>query len=252
MHKFKKVTFNDIKEHLINYTKELRLVDTYWEWYIIDADLYEILIDDDLVGFFSIHKEENMLTSFHMNPTLPSKSIFENIIEEFSVNCAYVVTNDELMLSLCMDKHVRIELQAYFFDDSQLEVADAEFSATMLKLAEEKDLKELEEIDFFHPLAIHDGENLIYVMRNEQDEFMGAGHIQRMQLERKWGAVGMYVSPDFRQMGVGRSIILHLKGIVKQMELIPIAGCWYYNHNSSKTLECCGFSSKTRLLKVYF
>ncbi len=36
----------------------------------------------------------------------------------------------------------------------------------------------------------------------------------------------------------------------RQKELHPIAGCWYYNHNSKKTLERAGMVTQTRLLKV--
>ena len=32
--------------------------------------------------------------------------------------------------------------------------------------------------------------------------------------------------------------------------LTPIAGCYYYNHNSKKTLEKAGMYSKTRLFKA--
>jgi uncharacterized membrane-anchored protein YitT (DUF2179 family) len=31
-----------------------------------------------------------------------------------------------------------------------------------------------------------------------------------------------------------------------------VSGCWYYNHNSKKTMESAGGYSKTRLLKFYF
>jgi hypothetical protein len=32
----------------------------------------------------------------------------------------------------------------------------------------------------------------------------------------------------------------------------PIAGCWYYNHLSKKTLEKAGLFSQTRLLKFLY
>lgn len=252
MNKFNKVNFEEIKEQIISYTKGLRLVDTYWEWYILDAELYEILIDNSYAGFFSIHKEECMLTSFYMDDIAASARLFEEILLEFDIKCAYVVTNDEGLLSLCLDRQIRIEMQAYFFDDSDKKIADPEFPRELLQLAAAADLPQLIKLDFFDPLEIGNEEDLIYVMRDKNAVFMGAGHLHRMQLERKWGAVGMVVAEEFRKKGVGRSIILHLKEITKQKGLIPIAGCWYYNHGSKKTLESCGFTSKTRLLKVFF
>ncbi len=254
MYTYKKITLNEAKFQFITYTSKLRLVDTYWEDYILESDIYEVDFDDKMIGIFSIHVEENMLTSFYISDDYVhlAQPIFKKILDELTPTCAYVVTNDELMLSLCMDNHFSVELQAYFFDDSNSPVKDAEYGSETLKLCCEADIEELTKADFFKPPYVGNDENLIYVMRDKVGAFMGAGHIQRMELQREWGAIGMYVVPEFRQMGVGRSIIIHLKKITKQMGLIPIAGCWYYNHGSKKTLESCGLTSKTRLFKVYF
>jgi hypothetical protein len=53
-------------------------------------------------------------------------------------------------------------------------------------------------------------------------------------------------------MGIGRSIIIHLRNICIEKGLTPMAGCWYYNHNSKNTLESTGFITKTRLLRIDF
>jgi hypothetical protein len=55
-----------------------------------------------------------------------------------------------------------------------------------------------------------------------------------------------------RCKGVGRSIQMHLADITRENGYIPISGCWYYNHNSKKTIESAGRYSKTRLLNVTF
>ncbi len=63
---------------------------------------------------------------------------------------------------------------------------------------------------------------------------------------------GMFTNPKYRQQGVGRSIILHLKEICNEKGIIPLPGCWYYNHESKKTLESAGYISRTRLLRIEF
>jgi hypothetical protein len=62
----------------------------------------------------------------------------------------------------------------------------------------------------------------------------------------------MIVREEYRQKGYGANILNGLKNIVKTKGLIPISGCWYYNHNSKKTMESAGAYSRTRLLRFYF
>jgi len=62
----------------------------------------------------------------------------------------------------------------------------------------------------------------------------------------------MIVREEYRQKGYGANILNGLKNIVKADGKIPVSGCWYYNHNSRKTIESAGAFSKTRLLRFYF
>jgi hypothetical protein len=36
----------------------------------------------------------------------------------------------------------------------------------------------------------------------------------------------------------------------RRRSLRPVAGCWYYNHRSRRTLQRAGMYSPTRLLKI--
>lgn len=261
---FVKTEMEQALSRYLLYTASLRLIDTYWEEYILQAVVYDILIDDIVIGSFSInstHAEETLLTSFALDEKyiVLSQEIFAEILADFSPKCGYVVTNDELMLSLCMEYQERIELQAFFFDytgdtikSEEAKTDEGNSQNQVLSLATDEDLPELLRLDFFHPLYINYEENLIYLLRNEAREMMGAGHIQRMKLARQYGAVGMIVCEKFRGQSVGKSIITQLKDIVKGKGLIPIAGCRSQNYASKHTLESVGFVTKTRLLKVFF
>ena len=90
-----------------------------------------------------------------------------------------------------------------------------------------------------------------YVMR-ENGVFLGQGFFNQLKLIPGAASIGMSVHPDYRQRGVGRSIIMHLADICRGKGITPNCGCWYYNHNSKATLESAGFVSKTRLLNVFF
>lgn len=249
---FTKTSFEEQLTLYIKYTQGLRLVDTFWEDYIVNATIYTISFDHKVIGCFSIYEEEHRLTFLEQSFTKQAQSIFADIINQYHVICALVVTNDELFLSLCLESQVKIELQAYFFDYIKKPQKPATYPSTQLKRATEADLEELRETNFFDDLSLENDADVKYVLRDENGGFLGAGHIHTMQLSPQWGACGMVVAEKHRQKGVGRSIILHLTKIVKENGLTPIAGCWYYNFNSKHTLESCGYASKTRLLSIHF
>lgn len=255
---FEKTTLEEALTRYLRYTATLRLVDTFWEDYIIEAQLYTILCDGEPAGNFSIHSAENMLSSFVLDDKYAvfAQDIFTEILEAYSPACAFVATNEELYLSLCMEYQSRVELQAFFFDyvgKTGKSVSQPAHPASWIREATDDDIPDILPLDFFHPLAIGDPEDMIYVLREpDTNKFLGAGHIARMQLARQWGAVGMVTHPNHRKQGVGRSIIMHLTDIAAAQGFIPIAGCWCKNFASKSTLEGCGFATKTRLLKVWF
>jgi GNAT superfamily N-acetyltransferase len=60
----------------------------------------------------------------------------------------------------------------------------------------------------------------------------------------------MHTIEKFRRQGVGTATIQLLIDECRRRGLRPVAGCWYYNHFSKKTLERAGMYTATRLLKV--
>ena len=91
----------------------------------------------------------------------------------------------------------------------------------------------------------------LYILR-EGSEFLGLGVMVDNAIMKNCKGTGMFTNEKHRLKGVGRSIILHLKDICHDMGVKPIPGCWYYNHNSKRTLESAGYASVTRLLRIDF
>lgn len=64
--------------------------------------------------------------------------------------------------------------------------------------------------------------------------------------------IGMFVNSEKRQKGYGTMIIQWLINYNNSLNKKTVAGCYYYNHQSKKTLERAGMFSNTRLLKIVF
>lgn len=248
------VSLNDCFDEYCRYACSLRLVDTFWDDMILNAEIFRIADGKTPLGFVSLYREENLLTSFFLYESEARRlqEVFSFVKETLSPKGARIVTSDEAFLSAVFDHAVRIVPQAYFFDLLDKPSAVPELPRAWFCEAKDSDLPDLEATGFYHPAKTDNPENRIFVLRNPAGVFMGTGHIARSPFNRGWGAVGMYTAPEFRRMGVGRSMILFLTEITKENGLTPICGCYYHNTASRRTLESCGYVSRTRYVNFYF
>jgi predicted acetyltransferase len=167
---------------------------------------------------------------------------------------ALIATGDEFFISHAIDNYVKIEKQAYFsifteekpekILDIKLELADIEKDEKILNICHDF-LKD----DIANIKKGMDEE--IYIVRYE-DNVIGFGFIEYQKIVNIYASIGMIVREEYRQKGFGSNILNGLKNIVKEKGLQAVSGCWYYNHNSKKTMESAGAYSKTRLLRFYF
>lgn len=255
MYNYIKSSLEENKEYFQQYRESLSSrYDTYLEEHILKSEIYAIYDEEIHSGYFGIF-ENRMLTQFYIpiNNFIYAQSIFDNALRRFKIKEAYVPTCDQIFLSLCLDKQSKVNMQAYFFEESGRTVPPAKYPREMLKKAELDDLSDIKNItgDFTdnHIERIKAGQ--FYVLRGE-NKFLGLGIIEDNVIMKGCKAIGMFVNPEYRQKGVGRSIIIHLKDICHEIGIIPLPGCWYHNYNSKKTLESAGFVSKTRLLRIEF
>jgi hypothetical protein len=254
-----KSTMEVQKPFLAEYLDTLTsVVDDYWEEHVMKADFYQILLDQKAIGCFAIYHKEK-ITMFYLRPEYYklAQPVFKQILEDYGIKTAYVTTGDQLFLSLCLDYHSKIELQAYYFDGTdRREVRPAEYPRSSLLQVEPSELEEVLERtgDFFQPISkvqLESKEILLYKLC-DQGEVLGYGIIVPDKLATKYWACGMITLEEKRRNGVGRSMQLHLGEICRENGFIPISGCWYYNHLSKKTIESAGRFTKTRLLNVIF
>lgn len=121
----------------MEYTARLTGVgDDFWEEHILNGVRYSILSNDVEIGYFTLFGNEK-LTSFYMiNSCLKlAQPVFRQVLSEFRVKTAFVATCDELFLSLCMDRHKSLEMQAYFFEHSGASVRPPEWRRELIQPA---------------------------------------------------------------------------------------------------------------------
>jgi GNAT superfamily N-acetyltransferase len=254
---FQNCTFEEIKEKVRQYYTENRIiVDSFWEDHVLESNTYKILAEGKAIGFFAIH-QKHLLTLFNLETEYIhyAQELFNRVKHYEEVFDAFIPTGDELFLSLALDDFSKLEKQAYFSMDSQREIDSSKINQDfILKLAEVENLDLIERFSdnfFGESLKYHVEAGHIYIARL-LNEVVGYGIIDYGRVIPHFASIGMFVRPEYRGQGMATNILFSLKNVVHEKGLQPISGCWYYNHNSKKSVQSAGMCSKTRLLRIHF
>jgi len=254
--RFAKVDSQDIGDLNKVYISSLSSpIESYLEGHILKSEHFSILVDGKQAGFFSTFNKD-LLTRFFLkiDNRRMSQEIFFQVKKSQCVSAAFVPTCDEFFLSHALDEHKSIDKQAYFFKDAKLFIDDTKRDNQIsLRLAGLSDLEQIIKYsnDFFDDLEKSLLQETVYIATKD-GQIVGFGIKEKGILMEHYVSIGMFTVESSRQQGVGKNILLLLKDIVYKEGLVPIAGCWYYNHNSKRTLEGAGMYSDTRLLKVNY
>lgn len=251
---FKACNRRDIAHFIQKYVGALSSpIDTFLEQQILNSDFYEISCHAAPAGYYAVNSDQ-CLTQFYLDPPYiaESQEIFNNVIRRHQVRSMLIPTCDELFLSLALDLDVKIEKQAYFFQDAKTNIpADKLYPHGEFKAAEVRDAADIAAMcrDFIGKVEerIENGELFTFT---QGDVLLGIGIVERNKLLDGYGSLGVFTNPSHRNQGIGRTIIHHLKAWCYDHNLVPVCGCWYYNAPSKQTLESAGMASKTRLLNL--
>ncbi|HSG46159.1 MAG TPA: hypothetical protein VLA72_23705 [Anaerolineales bacterium] len=250
--RFIKSDIDSNSSFLEEYKKQIHIpYDDFLEDFIIESEFFSIEISDQSCGFFGINNKR--LTVLYIEDIHFSKGnkIFEKIKNTYDLKDAFVPTTDLAALSIILENHKEIKIQALHFSDSDRLVRTAEFGRENFRLAKMEDLGEIQTIagDFLDDYEAGISTSKLYVLEKEK-EILGIGIVVRNKIMENCISIGVLTKENKRKLGVGRSIILHLKDIVYEMDMTPVAGCAYYNTESRLTLESAGYITKSKLLRV--
>lgn len=230
-------------------------IEPFLEDHIVESDFFSIDWQGTPIGYTAIHQKA-LITQFFLDKAYQAlgQSIFFQVKKLAEVQRAFVPTCDEFFLSHALEANQRVEMQAYFFQDGQSPTTSPKAkNGFQLTLATSGDIALIREKteDFFDPLEKRIADHQIYI-GSYNDEIVSFGILEKSKFLEPYAGIGMFVLAEQRQKGFGADTLLQLKQEVYQMEKSPVAGCWYYNHNSKKTLEKAGMCTKTRLLNIHF
>lgn len=252
---FAPVAFAEIREATRRHLQALpSAIDSFLEDHILTSNHYRIVVAGETAGFASIH-DERLITQFALaEPYRRSgQALFGKLRRMEQVRSAFVPTCDEFFLAHALDDYRRLAKQAYFFatpPGTAAAVAMDPYS-TRPAAIDDVDLVRQASADFFEDLERHIAAGELFVTLRDEEP-VGFGILVKSTLYEDVASIGMFTIERFRQAGVGTATIAMLIGECRRRSLRPVAGCWYYNHRSRRTLQRAGMYSPTRLLKVEY
>jgi GNAT superfamily N-acetyltransferase len=252
---FHRVYFNDLRDemgaHLVSLPGR---IDAFVEEYIVWSNHYRIQRGDEFAGFASI-SDGSLITQFAVAEPFRryGQDLFRSVRSLEAVTSAFVPTCDEFLLAHALDDYQRLDKQAYLFRTPDGPPAPALSGQCSLRLATYQDAARIRQDsgDFFSLLHKRIPAGEIYVTERDEQP-VGYGLLIRSALYPAVGSVGMFTIEEHRQTGVGTATIAMLIEECRRQGLEPVAGCWFDNHASKRTLERAGMHTPTRLLKFTF
>lgn len=252
---FLPVAFSDIrdaiKQHLVSLPSA---IDSFLEDHITASVHYQICVSGEVAGFASIH-EKSLITQFALLLSFRryGQSVFSQVKRLEEVQAAFVPTCDEFFLSHALDDYQRLVKQAYFFTAGPPLLREELPTKFNLRLAEKGDIALIGDAsgDFFGDIASYVGNQELFLALADE-VCVGFGIMDRSELLGDVASIGIYIIEDFRRQGRGTATLRLLREECRRQGLRAVAGCWYYNHLSKKTLERAGMFTQTRLLKIDF
>jgi GNAT superfamily N-acetyltransferase len=250
---FERVTFPEIREATRQHLRGLpSAIDSFLEDHILASNHYRIVVAGEPAGFVSIH-EERLITQFALSEPYRrhGQDLYRDLRQMEQVRSAFVPTCDEFFLAHALDDYRRLAKQAYFFA-TPLGVGEGEatnrYSMRPAAIAD-ADFVRQESGDFFEHLDRNIAAGEVFVTQ-QGEEPVGFGSLVESTLYEDVASIGMHTIERFRHTGVGTATITMLIEECRRRSLRPVAGCWFYNHRSRRTLQRAGMYSPTRLLKI--
>jgi RimJ/RimL family protein N-acetyltransferase len=252
---FARIGFSEVEDEIRRHLAALPApIDEFLEERVRDSSHYAISARGARVGFASIHAG-SLITQFSLEPAQQrcGQAAFQALRKLEHVAAAFVPTCDEFYLSHAIDDYRQLLKQAYFFEAQPGSASVAQAQQYALKPATAADEAAIRQQsgELFGDVGARIAHGELFSTERAGTR-VGFGVMAQSQLQPGVASIGMFTLEAFRGAGVGSATIALLIEECSRRGLRAVAGCWYYNHASKRTLERAGMSSRTRLLKVEY
>ena len=223
--------------------------DSFLEESILKNQMIAIYHENLLIGYANI--EGDLLFSFHvlLSHYSHAPAALENLIQAYQLRSVLALTSDPLLMSLLFewDYAVKERLGCFFADQGRLAKPQIKAANPLFRQAVESDIPAILQSteDFFDNIADRVRQQTIFLLEDGA-ELLGCGIMEKSKFFSNCVSIGMVTPKKHRQKGVAQTILWHLKEYAYGLQLQPIAGCWYYNVLSRKSLEAAGLIAATK------
>ena len=251
-----KKTFSLIESNLNEITRILNShrsslthpIDSYCEDKLTESTIYRILTDGADIGYMGIIEDE--VRFFHVLPVYfkYAPEALEYCINQKGVKVVNVITQDSLLVSLIAEWDFSKEKEAcYFIDSGRQERPFLRADSANLRTADLSDIPAIikETGDFFDKLEEWINAQTLFLLE-DGNTLMGCGLVEHGRMFPDCVSIGMITCREHRKKGVAQTILWHLKEWAYSHDLRPVAGCWYYNTVSRRSLEAAGMIAASK------
>lgn len=258
---FKSTEWNSISELIEEYFTELGYYnDAFHNSMMTGGTPYAVFINNELSGFFSVAdswEDGKMITSFYIchKKRRYSADILDSVCSEYDITATLVASNDSHLISIAFEKMKALgtsfEMQAYNFTYSEPDVK-ADYGMDCMEKVTDDEFDKMNELTEKQWDGCFDSDDFQFWKIVKDGVTLGYGAICKMPYNKKNVDVGNFTLPEYRQKGVGRSMIINLSQIALSQGFTPVAGCWYYNKESILTLKSSGYIPQNRIFYIRF
>jgi len=229
----------------------------YLEILLETANQYEINWNGKKIGYFFL-SDDNCLLEYFIKPEEINivDLVFGRILREFSVKTALCKTFDAPLLNSCLTYSSDVSVMGILFRELHRRQIPPPPPGLMIRkgtAADEAAIIAVNEHVFDHPSEV------IQYIQSEQiimfeinNDLAGFGIFSPVYPGRPDHDIGMLVTQDYRNKGIGQVIVRHLIDYCDIHGWRPSAGCAIENIASRRCLEKSGFVATHRLLEFNF
>lgn len=247
IYKLRRANKNDVKKLYSDYFTRLQDgINFYVEKRILASQSF-LIIDDVVLGIFSVDTE-GCLTGFYIINNYIEKysDALDYVLEEKHIEKIYLTTKDHLFLNEIEKRKYSKEIHSFNFiytdscnTDFQMELIPKEEVNTLLPIFGE----------FLEYNSVNLMKTDLYIYKNDHT-YVCLGFYEKYKLINR-ASVAMIVNPQYRKQGYGTKTLQFLACLLQAKNIPIYSRCWVGNITSKKTLLKAGYQISSETIYVY-